>query len=333
MRLPIICLGDRWVYKAGVFLLGFTSSLGLPGRFQPVLAQSSTTLTNTASGNFRPNLGDPIVPVTSNQTTVPAQLVVVQRPALEIIKTGDRSAAEPGDTVIYRLQIKNTGTINAQNIVVTDTLPIGLQFLPNTVRSGITRAGTLSPITIPTPTVNGRVVTFTYPGPLVPQSETLTLTYGALLLPNALRGSGRNLAVAEGFDPTLGRYVSNTASHRLQIRPGILSDCGTIIGRVFVDKNFDGEQQPGEPGVPNAVIYMDDGNRITTDANGMYSLAYVISGSRTGTLDLTSLPGYTLAPNLYRIEANSPSRMVNLSPGGMARMNFAVTPTFGEGRK
>ena len=98
-------------------------------------------------------------------------------------------------------------------------------------------------------------------------------------------------------------------------------------------QNFDGEQQFGEPGVPNAVIYVDDGNRITTDANGLYSLAYVISGSRTGTLDLTSLPGYTLAPNLYRIEANSPSRMVNLSPGGMARMNFAVTPTFGEGRR
>ncbi len=333
MRLPIVLLGDRWLYKAGVFLLGFTSSLGLPGKLPPVLAQSSTTLTNTASGNFRPNPGVPIAPVTSNQTTVPAQLVVVPRPALEIIKTGDRSAAEPGDTVIYRLQIKNTGTVNAQNIVVTDTLPIGLQFLPNSVRAGITRGGTLTPITIPAPTVNGRVISFTYAGPLVPQSESLTLVYGALLLPDALRGNGRNLAVSEGFDPTLGRYVSNTASHRLQIRAGILSDCGTLIGRVFVDKNFDGEQQPGEPGVPNAVIYMDDGNRITTDANGLYSLAYVISGSRTGTLDLTSLPGYTLAPNLYRIEANSPSRMVNLSPGGMARMNFAVTPTFGEGRR
>jgi uncharacterized repeat protein (TIGR01451 family) len=333
MRLPIIRLGDRWLYTTGIFLLGFMSSLGLPGAVEPVLAQVSTTLTNTASGNFRQTPGTPIVPVTSNSTTVPAQLLVLPRPALEIIKTGDRSAAEPGDTVLYRLQIKNTGTINAQNIIVTDTLPIGLKFLPNSFRAGITRGGTLTPITIATPTVNGRVITFNYAGPLLPQNESLTLVYGALLSPDALRGSGRNLAVAEGLDPTLGRYVSNTASHRLQIRSGILSDCGTIIGRVFVDKNFDGEQQPGEPGVPNAVIYMDDGNRITTDANGLYSLAYVISGSRTGTLDLTSLPGYTLAPNLYRIEANSPSRMVNLSPGGMARMNFAVTPTFGEGRR
>ena len=336
IALPILKLGDRWLFKAGFLLLGVGSSLVVLGELQPVLAQVSTTLTNTASGNFRQTPSGPITPVTSNPTTVPAQLFVLPRPALEIIKTGDRSAAEPGDTVIYRLQVRNTGTVNAQNILITDTLPIGLKFLPNTVRAGIVTAGTngtLTPISIPAPTLNGRVISFTYAGPLTPQNQTLTLVYGALISPDAIRGTGRNLAVAEGFDPAIGRFVSNTASHRLQIRAGILSDCGTIVGRVFVDKNFDGEQQPGEPGVPNAVIYMDDGNRITTDANGLYSLAYVISGSRTGTLDLTSLPGYTLAPNLYRIEANSPSRMVNLSPGGMARMNFAVTPTFGEGRK
>jgi hypothetical protein len=58
-----------------------------------------------------------------------------------------------------------------------------------------------------------------------------------------------------------------------------------------VDKNFDGEQQPSEPGVPNAVIYLDDGNRITTDTNGLYSLNFVLPGTHTGTLDLTSLPG------------------------------------------
>jgi len=78
---------------------------------------------------------------------------------------------------------------------------------------------------------------------------------------------------------------------------------------------------------------MDDGNRITTDSNGLYSLQFAIAGYRTGTLDLTSLPGYTLAPNRYRIENNSQSRLVKVAPGGLVRMNFAVTPTFGEGRR
>lgn len=139
-----------------------------------------------------------------------------------------------------------------------------------------------------------------------------------------MRGTGRN---------TAQERRSNLASFLLRIRPGILSDCGTIIGRVFVDKNFDGEQQPGEPGVPNAVVFLDDGNRITTDANGVFSMANVIAGNRTGTLDLSSLPGYALAPNLYFIERNSQSRLVRLEPGGLARMNFAVTPAYGEGQE
>jgi len=95
-----------------------------------------------------------------------------------------------------------------------------------------------------------------------------------------------------------------------------------------VDKNFDGEQQNGEPGIPDAVVFMDDGNRIVTDANGLYSVANVIPGARTLVLDISSLSGYTLAPNLYFIERNSQSRLVRLSPGGLARANFAVTPAF-----
>jgi uncharacterized repeat protein (TIGR01451 family) len=270
--------------------------------------------------------------VQSNNTTVP---LIAER--LEITKVGDRGAAEPGDTVIYRLLVKNSGNSTLSNLVVADTLPLGLSYVNNSSRASLSTAGgpstpvSLSGTTAATPTSNGQVVTFTYPS-LAPQ-QTLTIVYAALLTPAAVRGSGRNLAVASAFTPSGGAVNSNQASHLLKIRPGILSDCGTIIGRVFVDKNFDGEQQPGEPGVPNAVIFMDDGNRVVTDANGLFSLPYAIAGHRAGTLDLTSLPGYTLAPNLYRIEGNSPSRMVKLAPGGMARMNFAVTPAFREGQR
>jgi hypothetical protein len=96
--------------------------------------------------------------------------------------------------------------------------------------------------------------------------------------------------------------------------------------------NFDGEQQPGEKGIPNAVILLDDGTRITTDERGIYSLANVLSGSRTGTLDLTTVPGYTIAPNKVVKERNSQVRLVKLEPAGLVRMNFAVTPIASEGQ-
>jgi uncharacterized repeat protein (TIGR01451 family) len=288
---------------------------------------AQTIIPNTATANFRSTPDGPFQTVQSNVTTVP---LLAER--LEIIKTGDRGAAEPGDTVSYRLLVRNAGNSTLNNLVVTDTLPLGLKYVSNSSRAAISTAGGPStPTPLSSTTVNGQVVTFTYPS-LAPQ-QTLTIVYAALVTPDAIRGSGQNLVVAQATNPAGGVVSSNQASHLLRIRNGILSDCGTIIGRVFVDKNFDGEQQPGEPGVPNAVIFMDDGNRVVTDVNGLYSVPFAIAGQRTGTLDLTSLPGYTLAPNLYRIEGNSPSRLVKLAPGGMARMNFAVTPSFREGRR
>lgn len=252
--------------------------------------------------------------VNSNETSL-----VAGQAALELIKTADRAAAEPGDTVVYRLALRNTGEAAASDIVVTDRSPLGVRFLPESLQGSITTGTNTEPVTLPSAERDGRNVAFTFPR--LEPNQTLNIIYAAVITPDAVRGDGRNVAQERR---------SNIASFLMRIRPGILSDCGTIVGRVFVDKNFDGEQQPGEPGVPNAVIYMDDGNRITTDANGLFSLANVIAGNRSGTLDLSSLPGYSLAPNLYFIEGNSQSRLVRLSPGGMARMNFAVTPAYGE---
>jgi uncharacterized repeat protein (TIGR01451 family) len=268
----------------------------------------------------------------SNFLSIGIQTTICEARSLQIIKTGDRAAAEPGDIPVYRVEVRNLTTTTITNLVVTDTLPLGFQIAENSVRASI--GGVAVPVTL---TRDGRNLTFTVTGSLPPRNQDLRLNiaYAATVTPDAVRGSGQNSASVRGIRADNGRGVSDgPAIYTMRIRPGIVSDCGTIIGRVFVDKNFDGEQQPGEPGVPNAVVFMDDGNRIVTDPNGLYSVINVISGSRTLVLDLTSLPGYTLAPNLYFIERNSQSRLVRLEPGGLVRANFAVTPIFqGETQK
>ncbi|WP_414623958.1 hypothetical protein [Calothrix sp. CCY 0018] len=283
----------------------------------PTVAQ--TVINNTASGGAD-NLPDE-QRVDSNEVTLSAS------PAdLRLTKTGDRAAAEPGDTVIYRLLVENVGRSPATNVSITDRLPLGLRLVANSFKGSIGDRE----VDFGTPNINassrGTNLTVSSTATLQP-GESMVVNYAVEVTPDSIRGSGRNLAQA-----TAGGLRSNQSSHRLRIRQGILSDCGTLIGRVFVDKNFDGEQQPNEPGVPNAVVYMDDGNRIVTDANGLYSLANVISGYRSAALDLTSLPGYSLAPNKYFIETNSPSRLVKLAPGSMVRVNFGVTPAFSEGK-
>ncbi|MFE4107449.1 DUF11 domain-containing protein [Almyronema epifaneia] len=242
---------------------------------------------------------------------------------LEITKTADRAAAQPGDTAVYRLTLRNLSEVPLDAVSASDQLPFGFRFLPESVRGEIN--GQIVPIEA-TASRDGHTVVFSTPVQL-PTNGVLNLVYALQITPDARRGTGRNSAIANAAR-TDNDFVlqDGPVSHLMRLEAGILSDCGTLIGRVFVDKNFDGEQQPGEPGLPNAVVFLDDGNRIVTDANGLFSVANMLPGRRSGTLDLSSLPGYTLAPNLYVRERNSQSRLVNLAPGGMVRMNFAVTP-------
>lgn len=258
----------------------------------------------------------------SNVVTYPLAATAGQNTlGLGLFKSADKSTAEPGDIVVYQLLVRNEGITDADsNFRIVDTLPLGLQFIEGSVSAVL--GGTDFPLAVES---DGREIILTSAAGL-PANQEINVVYAARLTPDALRGNGVNTAAVSA-----DTFEQANDTFQLTVGSGILSDCGTILGRVFVDKNFDGHQQPGEPGLPNAVIYMDNGNRIITDPDGLFSMDNVLSGNRVGVLDLSSLTGYTLAPNLFRIEDNSQSRLIRLSPGGLARMNFAVTPTFGEG--
>jgi hypothetical protein len=301
-----------------------------------------------------------------------------------ITKSADRATAEVGDTVVYRIALKNNSRIlpksndpdapksNDQDDmldpIVTDTLPLGMTVIPNSVKAQIYDDSTASLRTVPvtltkrgdktcfqigTVATNALVTsldssglcsssrsltTVGAPKFVIPSGKVVNLVYAVTLDTDAIRGTGKNVAKLTGISNNASLDPGDSANFRrdittdeafaiINIRQGLIRDTGTLIGRVFVDKNFDGQQQPNEPGIPNAVIFMDDGNRITTDLNGLFSVQSVVAGYRAGALDLSSLPGYSLAPNLHFSERNSRSRLVKLAPGGIARMNFGVTPT------
>ncbi len=279
--------------------------------------------------------GDP----TSFSTTVPVQdaattglilsaVGLLDRPIcvgasqpIQITKTADRAAVEPGDTVIYRLLVRNLNNVPARQISIADVLPAGFAYVNNSARAELDGRA----IAVNTSSNNPNL-TFNL-DETIPPEGAINLVYAVKITPDALRGTGENLAsVTARRNDNNGELRDGPSRYRVKIRSGIVSDCGTLIGRVFEDKNFDGEQQPGERGIPNSVVILDDGNRITTDNKGLFSVANVLPGSRTGVLDLSSVPGYTIARNTKFKERNSQSRLVRLEPGGLARMNFAVTP-------
>jgi uncharacterized repeat protein (TIGR01451 family) len=247
---------------------------------------------------------------------------------IQLTKSGDRASAQPGDTVIYRLSVKNISDGDLDNIVITDILPAGFNFLPASVR-GETN-GTAVPITV---NRQGSTVQFRADITL-PKDGILNIAYAAQLTTDALRGTGKNLAnVSAQLTDNDVTVQNGPAIHRVRVGNGLFTNCGTLIGRVFEDRNFDGEQQSGEPGIPNAVVFMNDGNRITTDPKGLFHVKCVLPGYLTGVVDPLSIPGYRLAPNQKFIEGNSASRLVRMEPGGMARMNFGVMPKVERGHE
>jgi uncharacterized repeat protein (TIGR01451 family) len=242
--------------------------------------------------------------------------------SVQITKSSDRASVAPGDVAVYRLRVENLTTGKLAEIEINDTLPQGFQLLTDSIKAKL--AGEKISINSEQ---NQRTVTLAFNEPL-PKDAILNIAYTTEVTPDALRGSGESVANVAAIDTRNEiRVQDGPATHQMRVRGDVLSDAGTIMGRVFVDKNFDGQQQPGEPGVPNAVIILDNGREVTTDSNGLFSLTNVLPGPHTGVLDLSRLEGYTLAPNQYFIEGNSRSRFVKLPPGGTVRMNFAVTPT------
>ncbi len=246
---------------------------------------------------------------------------------LQITKTGDRATAEPGDTVIYRITVTNTTTLPMGGLKVLDATPVGFDLRLDSVRAAV---NTRVPVTV---TVSGTSAVFDFGALTLAPGQTLSLAYALLLTPNALRGSGTNSAVVTAnAQMTMNGTTMSTplsdgpAVFTVGVRRGILTDTGTVLGRVWIDRSRDGEQQSGEPGLPGAVVILDDSTRIVADANGLFSLAAVPSGYHSAVLDMQSVPGYVLAQSRFR-EHHSQSRLVHITPGGMVRLNFGVVPS------
>lgn len=108
------------------------------------------------------------------------------------MKTGDRAAAQPGDTVVYRLSLRNLANSTLNNVVVTDTLPLGFNFLPKSVRAEF--GDTSVPIAT---SHNASTVTFNV-ATAIPPGEVLNIAYAAQLTADAVRVTGENSAIFAG---------------------------------------------------------------------------------------------------------------------------------------
>jgi len=233
---------------------------------------------------------------------------------LTIAKTASRTTAAIGDLLIYVLKLTNNGSAPVNLLTVTDVMPHGLAYIAGSTRmNGAASAD---------PQTTGKR-TFAWTVANLAPAGSVEIAYRVLVGPDSQAGTGINTATAAGL--SLGKtIVSNTASVKVKITEGVFTSRGTIIGRVFLD--LDENALAGkDSGIPDVVLYLEDGTRVVTDKRGRFSISGVSSGTHVLRLDETSLPaGAKLIPLSNRFMQDGASQFVDMTPGGLFKANFAV---------
>lgn len=65
------------------------------------------------------------------------KLTEILKPAVTLEKSVDKQEASPGEELLYRIKIKNTGNGGAKNFKLSDAIPAGTALVPNSVTNGV----------------------------------------------------------------------------------------------------------------------------------------------------------------------------------------------------
>ena len=279
---------------------------------QPIAEQGSFTLTDT--------------PVQlDNLAGVALNIPLFELQTLEINKIADQQRAEIGDVVSYRVELRNTTQAALREVVIRDVLPQSFHYAAGTAQLTVSPA----PPQNVEPQVNGNALTFNV-GTLAAGARA-SLVYRVRIGVNAQEGDQTNSATASGVYAS-GERVSTSASRAtVRVGRGVFSTRQIIIGRVFEDRNGNDEFDAGERAVEGARLYIDNGQSVITDSEGMYSLPSVEDGSVVIALDPVTLPrGYALTDEGRR-SGRSWARLLRTPLGGgtLLRQNFALRSTNG----
>ena len=291
-----------------------------PSVLSPALLPA-TRLTD-AKGSYG---GDFAVSLATGPVHIDVPLDASNLGGLFIDKTASRATVELGEFLDYTIKIKNTSGQLLGQIQLEDHLPAGFAYVLQSARlnTGTTR---LDGSSLPQPE-GGVGPTIIFNAGSVADNTVLTLTYRVRVGPGALQGDGINRAQAFSARVTTGiaTKISNVATATVQVLPGVFSDRGFIVGKVFADCNRDRIQNGEEPGIADVRLYLQDGTFVITDKDGKFSLYNIRPQTHVLKLDQTTLPqGAKLELLDARQAGDAGSRFVDMKNGQLLKVNFAV---------
>ncbi len=261
----------------------------------------------------------------TNLASVALNIPLFELQTLEINKIADQQRAEIGDIVSYRVEVRNTTQAALRDVIVRDLLPQSFHYAAGTAQLTVQPA----PPRAVEPQINGNELTFNL-GTLAAGARA-ALVYRTRIGVNAREGDQTNSATASGVYASGERVSTNASRATVRVGRGVFSTRQIIIGRVFEDKNGNDEFDAGERAVEGARLYIDNGQSVVTDSEGMYSLPSVEDGAVVIAIDPVTLPrGYALTDEGRR-SGRSWARLLRTPLGGgtLLRQNFALRSTNG----
>ncbi len=260
--------------------------------------------TGTAIG-----LNDAESPVSSPEDSVVLTLSPQPPSDVVITKTTSRPMIHRGETIPFEIEVRNNSLSNAGDVTIVDRIPSGFVLVDGSASvDGVAFE----------PEIAGNEITF----PDLPLGAEQRIEIGLVLraLPGTPPGRYRNLAL--GYDE-LGTPLGPQSVAEFEIVPDAVFDCSDIIGTVFDDRDGNGYQDEGEPGIPGVRLSTVRGTLVTTDAFGRFSIpCAAIPNANIGSNFVLKLDGGTL-PTGFTLTTDNPA-MVRVTPGKMVEVNFGV---------
>ncbi|MCK9418782.1 MAG: OmpA family protein [Nitrospirae bacterium] len=277
-----------------------------------------------ATGTVRSNTAG-VSTITSTDVTdtivfsAKPQVFFTQGNVLELIKAANKKEAVVGEVVTYLVELKNKTTRDVILVKVDDHVPPNFKYLKgSTLINGVRTpdpAGNRT-VTFDIGTVPALVDTNNNHSADKGEAGYMTISYQLVIGSGATPKDYVNTAQAK--DVCDACSISNADKATVTVVLDPLFDLGTIIGKVFEDKNKNGWQDPDEPGISSVMVALDNGTYALTDEYGRYHLPAIKPGQRLVKINLQGLPNGA-------VTTTDEARVVDVTPGLLAKANFGVT--------
>jgi uncharacterized repeat protein (TIGR01451 family) len=231
--------------------------------------------------------------------------------AVAITKTSPLINVTRGSLVPYTITVTNVYGVPLYDISILDRFPAGFKYVAGSARLDGKPAE---------PQTQGRELTWNNLQLQVNQKETIQL----LLVVGSGVSEDEYVNRAMVLNTATGGTISAEATATVRVIPDPTFDCTDIIGKVFDDRNLNGQQDTGEKGLAGVRLATVRGLTATSDKYGRFHITCAdIPDEDRGSNFILKLDERTL-PSGYRMTTENP-RVQRATRGKMLRFNFGAT--------